>query len=386
MLNKEQKSIYPPQTIGIIGGGQLGRMLAISTRQMGYKVVVLEPDVNAPAKYFANEHIIANYTDKLALTKLAELSDVITTEFENVPAEAIEFLDKLKPVYPKANAILISQNRLKEKTFFNSLNIKTTQYYPIINIDDINNIDDSIFPAILKTTTMGYDGKGQIKVINKLELSDAFNKLNNCECILEKMLELNTEVSVIIARNNFETVAYPVIENIHKNGILDISIIPARVDNEIIATAKGYAEAIVTKLDYIGVLTIEFFISNDGEVYANEMAPRPHNSGHYSIDASLTSQFEQQLRSVCNLKLGDTSSHSCAVMMNILGNIYHIDNDLSPPNWGIILNKYANIKLHLYEKEQARTGRKMGHLTLLGNDLDNLITQAHEIKQLWEKR
>lgn len=369
--------IYPPHTIGIMGGGQLGRMLAISARQMGYSVVILEPDSNCPAKHFANTHLIAEYTDKEALLNLANLADVITTEFENVPAESIKFLTKFKPVYPKENALVISQHRLKEKIFFNSLNIKTTQYQQIKSTEDILNVDDNMYPAILKTSTLGYDGKGQIKVSNKQELANAFETMNRAECILEKMLNLKTEVSVIIARNHQETAVYPIIENIHKNGILDLSIAPARIDDKIVKIIQRYALDITTKLDYIGLLTIEFFITNNDEVIANEMAPRPHNSGHYSIDASVTSQFEQQLRSVCGLRLGDASSSTSAVMINILGDIYP---NAQQPNWGVILDKYENAKLHLYNKTQAKIGRKMGHITLLGQNVDKLITQANEIK------
>jgi len=326
--------VLPPQTIGIMGGGQLGRMLAISARQMGYKVIILEPKADCPAKDFANKHIIANYDDKNALDLLGLEADIITTEFENVPAQSMKYLSQFKPVYPRHNALLISQNRLKEKQFFNQVGIHTTEYYEIRYTTDIELVNVSIYPAILKTTTLGYDGKGQIPVNNKEELIVAFNTLRQTECILEKKLKISKEVSVIVARN------------------------------------------------YIGVLAIEFFITPENKIIANEMAPRPHNSGHHTIDACITSQFEQQIRSICNLKLGNSALHSQAIMLNLLSDIYKSPSNMLYPAWDKVLAKYDNVKLHLYDKHlsTALLGRKMGHLTFIGKDIDTLLKQAEEVK------
>ncbi|MBY0379012.1 MAG: ATP-grasp domain-containing protein, partial [Burkholderiales bacterium] len=224
---------------------------------------------------------------------------------------------------------------------------------------------------------MGYDGKGQISIYSKNQLIEAYSNLGSTECILEQIAILQCEVSVIVAKSLFETTVYPVTENIHKNGILDISIAPARIDHTLAITLQQLAIKIIDNLNYIGVLTIEFFITDENKILVNEMAPRPHNSGHHTIESCITSQFEQQIRSICNLKLGNSSIHSPSVMLNILGNIYP---DRKTPNWNQILNKYDNAKLHLYGKDIAKPSRKMGHITLLGNNLNKLLEQVEEIK------
>jgi 5-(carboxyamino)imidazole ribonucleotide synthase len=370
--------ILPPQCLGILGGGQLGRMFTIAARQMGYKVAVLEPDISCPAGSIANYHIKTNYDDKAGLDELAKLSQVITTEFENIPAQSLDYLSKTIQVYPRASAILIAQNRLKEKAFFNRLGIATTKYLPILSIADIDNVTLDMFPAILKTNTLGYDGKGQIRVNNLEELKSGFEKLSPSECILEKLVDLKLEVSVVVARSHNETIAYPVAENMHKNGILDITIAPARIDKQLKDIITNAGLSIIQNLDYIGVLAIEFFITTDNQILANEMAPRPHNSGHHTLDANLTSQFEQQVRAICNLKLGNTDHTSNGIMLNLLGDIWA--NEFTHPKWDI-LAKYDNLKLHLYDKLSAKAGRKMGHLTVLGNDINQLLNQINNIKQ-----
>ena len=372
--------IVPPSCIGIMGGGQLARMLAISARQMGYQVAILEPSDNSPAVSFANYHIKTKYDDKIGLDQLAKLSSVITTEFENVPASSMEYLAKIVPVYPNHTAISICQNRIAEKDFFNNNSIPTTQYAAITDLADIDNVDTNLFPAILKTNTLGYDGKGQILLNNQTELKTAFDNLNNQPCILEKLVALKQEVSIMVARSHNEIVCYPVVENIHKNGILDITIATAKIDKNLEQQIIKAATNIVKGLDYIGILGIEFFITDDDRILANEMAPRPHNSGHYTIDACITSQFEQQLRAICNLKLGNTYMHSHAIMLNLLGDTWGDKNQ--HPDWQQTLGLYDNIKLHLYDKTDARPDRKMGHLTLIGNDSDILYKQILEIKNI----
>lgn len=373
-----QRTITPPECLGIIGGGQLGRMFAISAKQMGYKVALLEPDLNCPARQFADYHITTGYDDKTGLDELAKVSAVITTEFENVPATSLEYLEQSNPVYPSSKAILIAQNRLQEKDFFNKNDVPTTKYCSIINLSDIENVDKDMFPAILKTNTLGYDGKGQIRVAKSEDLELAFIQLHKVPCILEKMVDLKLEVSVVVARNSRETMTFPVAENIHVDGILDLSIAPARIDNSLSNQIILSGLTIADKLNYIGVLAIEFFITKDGQVLANEMAPRPHNSGHYSIDAATTSQFEQQVRSICNLKLGKTQLTNSVIMINLLGDIW--PTSTTHPQWENLLAKYSNAKLHLYDKLVAKPGRKMGHITITGDNITSLEQQAQQIK------
>jgi 5-(carboxyamino)imidazole ribonucleotide synthase len=324
--------IIPPQCLGIMGGGQLARMFAIAAKQMGYQIAILEPDENCPARLFANYHIISRYDDTIGLDTLAKYSTVITTEFENVPARSMDYLGQRKPVFPKHSAIAITQNRVLEKNFF-----------------------------------------------NHGELEGAFKKLNQVPAILEKMVPLSSEVSIMAARSQSEISCYPIVQNIHVNGILDTTIAPAQIDDKLVAYIEKSAKIIIEKLDYIGILGIEFFITNSNEILANEMAPRPHNSGHYTLDACMTSQFEQQVRAICNLELGNTKLFTNAIMLNLLGDIWPKNG--TPP-WDKILGKYSNVKLHLYDKMEARIGRKMGHLTILGDEISGLYKQLAEIKLL----
>lgn len=372
--------ISPPSTLGVMGGGQLARMFAIAAKQMGYKVAILEPDQFCPAHLFADYHIMAPYDDKEGLNELAKLSQVVTTEFENVPAASLKYLQTKTSVYPDPQAIAIAQNRCEEKDFFNSCNLKTTQYIYIDQLNHISNIDKNIFPALLKTNTLGYDGKGQIKVNNQQELMQAFNDLAQVPCVLEKIVKLDIEVSIMVARNNFETICYPIATNTHLNGILETSIVPSKLSLDTTKYISDAAKIIIEKLDYIGVLGIEFFITQDGDILCNEMAPRPHNSGHYTIDACITSQFEQQVRAICNLKLGNTTLHSNAVMLNLLGDIWPQTH--THPSWQNILVKYDNLKLHLYGKIEGRKSRKMGHLVVLGNNVAKLLEQIYDIKKI----
>lgn len=369
--------ILPPSCIGILGGGQLGRMLAMVAKHMGYKVAILEPSIDCPAKSFADYHIQTPYNDQNGLTKLANLAQVVTTEFENVPAETIQYLTQLNcPTYPQANAITIAQNRLLEKNFFKNIDFDTVDFTAITNLEDCNQAEDKLFPGILKTTTQGYDGKGQRKVKNQEELKLAYAELGG-ECILEHKIDLAKEVSIIVARNQYGVCAYPLIENEHVNGILDMSAIPANIDFSLANKARSVAEKMVEALDYTGILTIEFFISIDNCLLVNEIAPRPHNSGHVTIEACVTSQFEQQLRAVCGLPLGDTALKQNGMMLNLLGDIWLKDND-NP--FSLILQHDPNIKLHWYDKETAKPGRKMGHVTITGNETQRLKAILIELK------
>jgi 5-(carboxyamino)imidazole ribonucleotide synthase len=372
-----QQTILPTECIGILGGGQLGRMLAMVARQMGYQVAILEPSKDCPAAPFANHHITKPYDSQDGLLELAKLSRVVTTEFENVPAASIRLLkDSGCEVYPDENSISIAQNRGKEKSFFRSIGLETAEFKIINNQDDIKLIGTDIFPAILKTTTLGYDGKGQIRVKDLAELVAAYQQLGG-ECILEKLVDLAYECSVIVARNQTGAKCFPLIENYHRDGILDISYIPANLSEDILDKANKAAMSMVEALDYIGILTIEFFVTTDNRILVNEIAPRPHNSGHITIESCITSQFEQQLRAVCGLPLGDTEIKIPGAMLNLLGDVWLDNRDAFAK-----LCADANAKFHWYEKLEAKKARKMGHLSLTDTTFQKLESRILEYKQL----
>lgn len=364
--------LLPGSTLGVLGGGQLGRMFCVAARAMGYKTIVLDPDAASPAGRIADNHIQAGYTDESALDKLAQSCDVITTEFENVPAESLNYLATKIPVYPSANAVEIAQNRIKEKNFAKQAGLEPAPFAVIESVDDLEQAIELIgLPCILKTSTMGYDGKGQFVIENLQQAIEAFNQTNGVQCVLEKKLDLKLEISALLARNASGIMSiYPPAENEHRNGVLHKSIVPARVSAELNAKAQQKAQQLAEALDYVGVLAVEFFITQDDQLIFNEMAPRPHNSGHYTKDAAVTSQFEQQVRVMCGLLPGDTRLVSPVVMVNMLGDLWH-------PDWRLLLNQPA-AKLHLYGKEEARPGRKMGHYNVLAEDLD----QANQIADL----
>lgn len=372
----QQQMILPPAWIGILGGGQLGMMLASVAKQFGYQVAVLEPDPNCPAKRFADKHLCCAYDDEVALSQLAEQCAVITTEFENIPANSVRFLNKTTPVYPSADALVIAQNRVKEKTFCQSIGLKTADFAVINSAEDCNNLADNLFPAILKTTTLGYDGKGQQRVNSPQDLANAYNDLGGGECILEQRVELAQEVSIIVARNQHGIKSYPLIENIHRNGILDISYIPADTTLSIMSQAQQAAHLLIEKLDYIGLLTIEFFIDTAGNLLINEIAPRPHNSGHITIEAATTSQFEQQLRAVCGLELGECDLLSSGAMLNLLGEVWLNNSQANE----ILLNYNPQAKFHWYGKTQAKIGRKMGHISLCAESRTKLECEINNLK------
>lgn len=381
-MNKTINTILPGQTLGLIGGGQLGQMFTLAAIAMGYKVVLLEPQKDCPCNTIVNRHIVAQYDDRTALNELANSCDVVTTEFENVNADAIEYLENKIAVYPNSYALRTAQNRNLEKTFFNQLGIATTKFALIDSKESLQSISSDLFPGILKTNTLGYDGKGQINVDHLDELESAWNKLNCQVCILEKKVPLAMEASIVVARNDFETKSHPIAQNIHKNAILHLSSIPCKIDQATSNYITQSAHKIADGLNYIGVLAVEFFIASDGQILANEMAPRPHNSGHYTQDACFSSQFEQQVRSICNLKLGNPNAHSHAIMLNLLG------ETLLKPNFNNNLNQvlstYDNLKLHLYGKSDAKIGRKMGHINLIGNELNQLNQQMSNLISILE--
>ncbi len=368
--------LLPGSTLGMLGGGQLGRMFVIAARTLGYKVIVLEPDPHSPAGQLANQHIMAAYDQTDALDQFGQQCQVITTEFENIPANTLDYLTRFCPVRPSAHAVQIAQDRIVEKNFVRQCGLSPTPYVAIRQAEDIAKARQQIqFPAILKTARLGYDGKGQITINQASELEQAFQSLQEVACVLEQKVDLATEISVILARNSAgETRCFPVAENIHKNGILHQSIAPARVSSALAKQAKAAARRIAHQLDFIGVMAVEFFVTRQGDLLINEMAPRTHNSGHYTLDACYTSQFEQQVRMVCDLPFADPSQHTAVVMVNLLGDIW----GHSQPQWQDLLQSPLS-KLHLYGKQEARLGRKMGHYCALANDLETALAEAEAI-------
>lgn len=369
--------ILPPAMLGMLGGGQLGRFFVIAAHEMGYRVTVLDPDKNSPAGKIADVHLCADYDDASALKIMAETCQAITTEFENVPASTLENLAQTRTVRPSAKAVSIAQHRVLEKQFIRDASIPVAPFVVVNAESDLPADADAIYPAILKVARFGYDGKGQARVANQAQAQTAFEAFKGEQCVLEKMLNLDYEVSVVLARDAQGNVAaYPLAENSHLNGILDVSIVPARAPKAIQDQARQLAIKIAEKLEYVGVLAVEFFVSN-GELLANEMAPRPHNSGHYTIDSNVTNQFEQQLRALVGLPLGDSRLHSQAVMVNILGDIWKNGTE---PAWDKIFAR-PELKLHLYGKHEPRPGRKMGHYTVIGADQETVIVNAIKARE-----
>jgi len=365
--------ILPGATLGVLGGGQLGRMFCMAARNMGYITVVLDPDPKSPAAEVADHHLQADYTHHVSLAKMAKMCDVITIEFENVPAESLKFLSAHKPVHPSAEAVAIARHRIREKDYADASGLNPAPYALISSAEDFDAaISITKLPAIIKTTTLGYDGKGQQIINDKAQLKAAFNELGQVECVLERKMDLALEISVLLARNvNGDVACYPPAENEHVNGVLHKSIVPARVNEAIAEKARQQAIGLADKINYVGVLAVEFFITTDNQLIFNEMAPRPHNSGHYTMDAAVVSQFEQQVRVICGLKPGDARLTSPVVMMNLLG-------DLWPVNWQLCLDDPA-LKLHLYGKHEARPGRKMGHYNQLATDVEQAIQAADKV-------
>ncbi len=372
-------AILPGSTLGMLGGGQLGRMFVTAARTMGYEVIVLDPDANSPAGKMASEHLEAAYEDRDGLDYMAQHCAAISTEFENIPADTLEYLAKFLPVHPSAAALRIAQNRTLEKQFFIDQGLITAPYLTIASEADLAQAESFNYPAILKTATLGYDGKGQFVCDSFDELLAAYSQVSPRACVLEKKIDLAKEVSMVLCRSEAgEVNCFPIAQNEHRNGILDFSMVPAELSQQQEDSVKQAANSIADGLNYCGVLAIEFFISSDDEVLVNEMAPRPHNSGHYTLDACETSQFEQQLRMMCGIPAGSIRQHSAVVMWNILGDIWPKDGT---PEWDEVL-RHGNMKLHLYGKTEARIGRKMGHINCLAKDatearrqLDDLISK-----------
>lgn len=373
--------ILPPSTLGLIGGGQLGRMFTMAARNLDYRVTVLDPDPLSPAAEFATGHLNTAYTHPVSLEEMAKTCAAITTEFENAPASVMIELAKHTTVRPSGAAVAIAQDRSLEKSFFRDHGLPVGPFHVIRSAEDLEAASKAItFPAVLKTARFGYDGKGQARISTHGELATTFESWKGAMCVLEQFLPLDKEISVILARSSRGEIAtFPVAENQHASGILDITVAPARVPESLAKDACSIAESLATKLEYVGVMAVEFFVLKDGRLLINEMAPRPHNSGHYTIDACRTSQFEQQVRVLCDLPLGDPSLHTPAVMVNLLGDVWRGEHHTQSPDWSAVL-KHPGAHLHLYGKREARPGRKMGHVTICDEDPARALAIAQQIR------
>ncbi len=358
-------AILPGATIGVLGSGQLGRMFAIAARRMGYRVHTFSPDNDTPTGQVADVEVQAAYDDLDAVRDFARNVSVVTFEFENVPAPTAEAAARFAPVRPAGSLLHVTQHRLREKTFLSKAGFPVT---PFATLHSPAELQEGLArlgcPAVLKTAGWGYDGKGQFKVAAPSQAAEAWRSVNTGEAVLEAFVDFEREVSVVAARGTDRSiVTFPVVENAHRNHILDLSCCPARISEKTASEAAEIARGVLENLDCIGVLCVEFFVTREGRLLINELAPRPHNSGHLTIDACTTCQFEQQLRAICGLPLGSTELLRPAAMANLLGDLWN----KGEPDWAAAC-ALADVKLHLYGKLQARPGRKMGHLTALAAD------------------
>jgi 5-(carboxyamino)imidazole ribonucleotide synthase len=377
ILNK--KTIVPGQTIGIIGGGQLGRMMAISAKEMGFYVAVLDPTPNSPCGQVSDIEITAEYNDLEAIKQLASVSDVITYEFENIDAAALRWLSQHSYVPQGSDLLRTTQDRAAEKRAITEAGLPVAPYLVINSKQELlDGIKKIGIPCVLKTCRGGYDGKGQFVIRKQEDFQEAMVLLQSGSCVLEAWLSFDKELSVIVARNGFgDTKTFPVAENIHVDNILHQTIVPARISPVVEQKAIAYANTLARHFDLVGTLAVEMFLTRNGDIYINELAPRPHNSGHYTINACTTSQFQQHVRAVCNWPLGSTELLKPAVMVNILGE--HVQPIVEK------ISQLADAHLHLYGKKEAKKKRKMGHLTVLAENVDVALQKIDEL-QIWNDR
>jgi 5-(carboxyamino)imidazole ribonucleotide synthase len=358
--------VLPGATLGVLGGGQLGRMFVHAAQQLGYRTAVLDADDASPAGLVSHLHIKSAYLDAAGLAQMAQACDAITTEFENVPAQALRTLGATLPAAPSGDAVAVCQDRAAEKAHFAACGVPCAPHALIETEAELTAVADALLPGILKTARLGYDGKGQVRVRDRVELAAAWAELRRAPCVLEQMLALDFEISLVIARNAAgQSVQLPIQRNLHRDGVLAVTEVPAPgVSAALAAQAADAARRIADGLAYEGVLCIEFFVLRDGSLVANEMAPRPHNSGHHSIDSCDVSQFDLQVRCMAGLPLAQPRLHSAALMLNLLGDLwFDAEGHERAPDWAAVL-ALPGAHLHLYGKASARPGRKMGHLTL----------------------
>jgi len=377
-----ESPLNPGSTIGIIGGGQLGRMLAIAARQMDYKTVVLDPDSNCPAGQVADRVIRSEYSDIKASSELAALADVVTYEFENVDADSVSSAEKHKPVRPSSSVLRTTQNRLHEKKALLEAGIPVANFRKVDSLRDLEDAASVLgYPMVLKTATEGYDGKGQSIIHGEHDLAISYDQLNarNVELIVEQFVSFKAEVSTICARTiDGMAATFDPSENIHRNHILDTSIVPARIDESVADKARIIATDIAEKLDVIGLIAVEMFVTQENEILVNELAPRPHNSGHYTMDGCDTSQFEQLVRVLAGMPITLPKLHSPTVMVNLLGEIW--EDTGGNPDWQRAL-EMPGVSLHLYGKSAARVGRKMGHINVVAETVEEALYIATEARE-----
>lgn len=375
--------IGPGSAVGVLGSGQLGRMFAIAARRMGYRVHTLSPDTDTPTGQVSDIEVRASYDDLDEVRAFASRVRVVTFEFENVPAATARAAAEAAPVRPRGEVLHITQNRLREKTFLASNGLPCAPFRAVRSMEDLDAAVAALgLPAVLKTAAFGYDGKGQRILRSQSDAAGAWRSLGGQECVLEAFIEFEREVSIVAARGLDGSFAhYGVVENEHRDHILDVTLAPARVSEATRAEAVEIARAVLEKLDVVGVLCVELFLKPDGHLLVNELAPRPHNSGHFSFDACLTSQFEQQLRAVCGLPLGSTELLRPAAMANLLGDLW----SAGEPDWEAAC-RFPNVKLHLYGKLEPRPGRKMGHLTALADTLEEAERAVREARDALRAR
>jgi len=369
-------TLLPGASVGVIGGGQLGRYFVIAAQRLGYKTWVLDPDAGAPAMQLAEHVVVAQYDDVEALNRLGMACDAVTVEFENVPASSLELLESVTRVAPSAAAVKLAQDRALEKERAALLGLSPVPWARIASSKDVPNVVAELgLPGILKTATLGYDGKGQHVCTTEEELLRALDSVGGAACVLERQIELVAECSVVLARGfDGRCVPFPVAENVHLSGVLHTSTVPSRIDDSIVSLATRQAIQLAEGLEYVGVLGVEFFVDASGTLWFNEMAPRPHNSGHFTLDATASSQFEQQLRAMCALPLGDASLLSPVTMVNVLGDAWLEGS----PDWQTVLS-VPGANVHLYGKSSPRAGRKMGHVNCVASSRQSSLQRAGRV-------
>lgn len=371
-------TVPPGSTVGVLGSGQLGRMFAIAARRMGYRVHTFSPDSDTPTGQVADVEVNAPYEDLDAVRRFAQNVSVITFEFENVPAATVETASQLVPVRPSGRVLAITQQRLREKTFLSGAGLPVTPFARVTSLADLELALQQLgTPAVLKTAQLGYDGRGQVRLGSAAEAGAAWEAIGGAEAILEAFVNFDMELSVVAARSaTGEFAHYGAIENVHKKHVLDVSLAPARVPGWVTREAVELTHEVLDTLEVVGVLCVELFFTSDGKLLINELAPRPHNSGHLTFDACVTSQFEQQLRAVCGLPLGATTQLRPAAMANLLGELWR----RGEPRWDRAL-AFREVKLHLYGKLEPRPGRKMGHVTALADSVNEALRLALAARQ-----
>jgi len=377
------RPILPGATLGILGSGQLGRMFAISARRLGYRVHVLSPDTDTPTGQVADREVVSDYLDLDRVAEFAKGVSVVSFEFENVPAATTEACLRYCPVRPAGSVLYTSQNRLREKTFLRDAGLPVTPFTAVKSESElVAALGRQGNTGVLKTADWGYDGKGQVVIRSQAEAAAAWTKLNVPQAILESFIDFHSELSVVAARGlDGQFVSYGPIGNTHRHHILDVSICPARVATNVATDAVAITRAVLEKMDVVGVLCVEFFLTKSGSLLINETAPRPHNSGHLTIDAHLTCQFEQQVRAICGLPLGSNEVRGPSAMANLLGDVW----EGGTPDWPAAL-QHPKLKLHLYGKQEARIGRKMGHLTVLADSVDAAESTARTARDALKSR